>query len=180
MEGLTPGTARQTCKKSGRLALRFWGTEYAHLCPRVMNIHFSITCAVFRVKGCTPLNAVPILSCVKAYSKNCHFRVFIMIKIGQTHIFLKDYVHIHQIGSHFAGGYQLDFSPTRQETRPSFCKLLALGSPRLLQKKQNKKLPNLSVLNKNTFFTEICWERHQISTSTTKNKQAKAIFQFFY
>ena len=34
--------------------------------------------------GCTPLNAVPILFCVKAYSKNSHFRVFIMIKIGQT------------------------------------------------------------------------------------------------
>ena len=66
--------------------------------------------------GCTPLNTVPILSCVKTYLKNCHFRVFIMIKISQTHVFLKDYVHIHQIGSHFVGGYRL----------------LALGSPRLL------------------------------------------------
>ena len=37
--------------------------------------------------GCTPLNTVPILFCVKAYSKNRHFRVFIMIKIGQTHVF---------------------------------------------------------------------------------------------
>ena len=52
-----------------------------------------------------------------------------MIKIGQAHVFLKDYVHIHQIGSHFVGGYRLDFSPGGQET---FCKLLALGSPRLL------------------------------------------------
>ena len=75
-----------------------------------------------------------------------------MIKIGQTHVFLKDYVHIHQIGSHFVGGYQLDFSPTGQETRRSLCKILALGSPRLLQKKQNKKLPNRSVLDKNAFF----------------------------
>ena len=82
--------------------------------------------------GCTPLNTVPILSCVKAYSKNRHFRVFIMIKIGQTHVFLKDYGHIHQIGSHFVGGYGLDFSPIGQETRCSFCKLLALVSPRLL------------------------------------------------
>ena len=82
--------------------------------------------------GCTPLNTVPILFCVKAYSKNHHFRVFIMIKIGQTHVFLKDYVHIHQIGSHFVGGYRLDFSATGQEPRRSFCKLLALGSPRLL------------------------------------------------
>ena len=56
-----------------------------------------------------------------------------MIKIGQTHVFLKDYVHIHQIGSHFVGGYRLDFSQGGgQETRRSFCKLLALGSPRLL------------------------------------------------
>ena len=82
--------------------------------------------------GCTPLNTVPILSCVKAYSKNRHFRMFIMIKIGQPQVFLKDHVHIHQIGSHFVGGYRLDFSPIGQETRRSFCKLLALGSPRLL------------------------------------------------
>ena len=34
-----------------------------------------------------------------------------MIKIGQTHVFLKDYVHIHQTGSHFGDGYRLDFSP---------------------------------------------------------------------
>ena len=81
-----------------------------------------------------------------------------MIKIGQTHVFLKDYVHIHQIGSHFVGGYRLDFSPTGQETRRSCCKLLALGSPRLLEKKQNKKLQNLSVLDTKCFFffTEIC------------------------
>ena len=82
--------------------------------------------------GCIILNTVPILSCVKAYSKNRHFTVFVMIKIGQTHVFLKDYVHIHQIGIHFVGGYQLDFSPGEQETRRSFCKLLALGRPRLL------------------------------------------------
>ena len=69
--------------------------------------------------GRTPLNTVPILSCVKAFSKNRHFRVFIMSKIGQTHVFLEDYVHIHQMGSHFVGGYQLDFSPTEQESKTS-------------------------------------------------------------
>ena len=42
-----------------------------------------------------------------------------MIKIGQTHVFLKDYVHIHQMGSHFVGGYRLDFSPTEQESKAS-------------------------------------------------------------
>ena len=41
----------------------------------------------------------------------------IMIKIGQTHVFLKDYVRTHQIGSHFVGGYQLDFSPTEPESK---------------------------------------------------------------
>ena len=40
-----------------------------------------------------------------------------MIKIGQTHVFLKDYVHIHQMGSHFVCGYRLDFSPTEQESK---------------------------------------------------------------
>ena len=40
-----------------------------------------------------------------------------MIKIGQTHVFLKDHVHIHQIGSHFVGGYQLDFLSTGPETK---------------------------------------------------------------
>ena len=67
--------------------------------------------------GCTPLNAVPILFCVKGYSKHRHFRVFIMIKIGQTHVFLKDYVYTHQIGSHFVSGYRLDFSPTGPESK---------------------------------------------------------------
>ena len=42
-----------------------------------------------------------------------------MIKIDQTHGFLKDYVHSHQIGSHFVGGYRLDFPSTEQETRIS-------------------------------------------------------------
>ena len=69
--------------------------------------------------GRTPLNTVPILSRVKAYSKNHHFRVFIMIKISQTHVFLKDYDHIHQMGSHFVGGYRLNFSPTEQESKKS-------------------------------------------------------------
>ena len=42
-----------------------------------------------------------------------------MIKIGQTHVFLKDYVYIHQMGSHFVGGYWLDFSQTKQESKMS-------------------------------------------------------------
>ena len=42
-----------------------------------------------------------------------------MIKIGQTHVFLKDYVHIHQMGSHFVGGYLLNFLLTEQESKTS-------------------------------------------------------------
>ena len=96
---------------------------------------FSVGCSVLRILSPGQIAVMrkwSILFCVKSYSKNHHFRVFIMIKIGQTHVFLKDYVHIHQIGSHFVGGYRLDFSATGQEPRRSFCKLLVLGSPRLL------------------------------------------------
>ena len=50
-----------------------------------------------------------------------------MIKIGQAHLFLKDNAHIHQMGSHFVGGYRLDFSPTEQETKIS---ILQAFSPR--------------------------------------------------
>ena len=42
-----------------------------------------------------------------------------MIKIGRTRVFLKDFVHIHQMGSHFVSGYRLDFSPTEEETKTS-------------------------------------------------------------
>ena len=41
-----------------------------------------------------------------------------MICISQTHVFLKDYIHMHQMGSHFVafvGGDRLDFLPTEQE-----------------------------------------------------------------
>ena len=69
---------------------------------------------------CTPPKAVPIFSVLKYIQKiqNCHFRVFIMIRISETH-FLKEYVRIHQMGSHFVGGYQLNFPPTEQETKTS-------------------------------------------------------------
>ena len=41
----------------------------------------------------------------------------LMIRISQAHVFLKDYVHMHQMGSHFVGGYQLNFSLTGQEIK---------------------------------------------------------------
>ena len=33
--------------------------------------------------------------------------------------FLKEYVHIYQMGSHFVGAYRLDFPPTKQGTKTS-------------------------------------------------------------
>ena len=41
-----------------------------------------------------------------------YFRVFIMIKISQIHVFVKEYVHNHQMRSHFVGGHRFGFSPT--------------------------------------------------------------------
>ena len=38
-----------------------------------------------------------------------------MINTSQTYVFLKDYIHMNQMGSHFVGGNQLDFSSTEQE-----------------------------------------------------------------
>ena len=52
-----------------------------------------------------------------------------MIKICQTHVFLKDYVHIHQMGSHFVGGYRLDFSPTEQESKTSILQAFRSAHP---------------------------------------------------
>ena len=42
-----------------------------------------------------------------------------MIRISQAYVFLKDYVQIHQMESHFVGGYRPDFSSTGQETKTS-------------------------------------------------------------
>ena len=53
--------------------------------------------------------------CFKTYMENCHFRVFLMISINQSLVFPKDYVHSHQMRSHFRGGYRLDFSLTEHE-----------------------------------------------------------------
>ena len=118
--------------KWGTMLIQIQGLNYKFW--RAFISSEATTCMQKNDAGPTPLNKVLILSCVEAYSKNCHFTVFLMIKICQTHVFLKDYVHIHQMGSHFVGGYRLDFSLTEQETRlrPSFCNLLALSSPRLL------------------------------------------------
>ena len=50
-----------------------------------------------------------------------------MIRISQAHVFLKDFLHIHQMRSHFVGGYRLDFSPTGQKNKTSI--LQAFGPP---------------------------------------------------
>ena len=42
-----------------------------------------------------------------------------MIKVGQTCVFLKDYIKYPSDGNHFVCGYRLDFSPTEQESKTS-------------------------------------------------------------
>ena len=61
--------------------------------------------------------SIAILFCVKVYMENNNVRIFIMIRISQTFLSLKDYVHSHQIWSHFVGGHQLEFLPAGQETK---------------------------------------------------------------
>ena len=70
------------------------------------------------------------------------------------------------------------FRRLSKKTKTPVCKVLALGSPRLLV--EETKVLNLSILDKNDVFSQICRDRHPISTSTKKNKQAKAIFQFYF
>ena len=54
-------------------------------CVLHLSVIFQIRTQRSRVTaiGRMPLNTVHILSCVEAYSENRHFRVFVMIKIGQ-------------------------------------------------------------------------------------------------
>ena len=69
--------------------------------------------------GCAPLQPLTIHFCIKAYMENCHFRVFIMIRISQALLFLKDYVHSHQVWSCFTGGHRLDFSLADWQSKTS-------------------------------------------------------------
>ena len=60
------------------------------------------------------------------------------------------------MGSHFVGGYRLDFSPTEQETKTSIMQAFSPRyGPRLLQKKQNKNLLNLSIIDRNAFYKDM-------------------------
>ena len=106
-----------------------------------------------------------------------------MIKIGQTHVSLKDYAHILQMGSHFVGGYRRGsiFWGMSKKLRCPFYKLLALGSLRLVWKKQNKKLPNLSVLDKNVFFyRDMLRKASDQNTYHKKSKPRLLIIYYYY
>ena len=67
---------------------------------------------------------------------------------------------------------------SKNQKRP-FCKLLALGSAKLLQKKQNKKIPNLSVFDKNAFLQRYVerdiWSAHP----PQKISKPSLFFNFF-
>ena len=43
---------------------------------------------------------------------------------------------------------------------------------------KHSKMFQISVLNKNDFLTQLCWERHQIGTFTTKISKPKLFFNF--
>ena len=89
------------------------------LLPFCIFAHIAVLRYRQNISDRTPLIQCPFFPVLKRTKKNHHFRVFIMIKIGQTYVFLKDYVHIHQTGSYFMGGYRLGFSPIEQETKTS-------------------------------------------------------------
>ena len=72
-----------------------------------------------RFKGYTPPKLVPIFFFVKAYMKNHHFTVFIMIRISQTHVFSERIGSYPSDGKPFCVGYRLNILPTEQETNTS-------------------------------------------------------------
>ena len=117
----------------------------------------------FPPEGCTPSETVPMLSCVIAYSKNCHFRVLIMIRISQAHVFLKDYVHIHRMGSHFAGGCRSIFRTLVKKLRPPFCKLLEACRRNKIKRSQISQL-----LMKMLFYRDL-WRK--VSDQHIHNKK---------
>ena len=78
--------------------------------------------------GCMPPKPVPILSCVKAWAKNHHFTVFIMIRISQTHFFWKNmFTSIRWEALLWVVTGSIFHQLSKTLFRSSFCKLLALG-----------------------------------------------------
>ena len=63
---------------------------------------------------------------------------------------------MHQMQSLFVDGDLLDFTPTKQEDLDFTLQALTLGGPKLLVKDTKRKVPNLSILNRSSFFTKIC------------------------
>ena len=54
------------------------------------------------------------------------------------------------------GGGGLIFRRLSKKTKTQFCKVLALGGPRLLLEETKLKVLNLSILDRNDVFTQIC------------------------
>ena len=104
-----------------------------------------------------------------------------MIKIDQTHVFLKDYVHIHQMGSHFVGGYQLDYSPTEQETKTSILQAFSTVSVVLDCCRRNKiKSSQISQFLIKIFFLQRFVEKGIRSAHPPqKISQPRLFFNFF-
>ena len=66
--------------------------------------------------------------------------------------FLKDYMHMHQMGSHFVGGDRLDFSPIEQEVYSA--SLQAFGSR----------------------WSKIAWEETKLKAPKSLNSSYKLVF----
>ena len=76
-----------------------WNCKISKMCivtwmsPRIQSLNYQKNCTANlqfheSSSGYTPLKAVPILSCLKAWSNNRDFRVIIMISIGPIHVCL--------------------------------------------------------------------------------------------
>ena len=74
------------------------------------------------------------------------------------------------MGSHFVGGYWLDFSLTGQETETSILQAFGSGWSQIAWKKKNNndKVPYLSVLDENAYKDVLRKASDWVSTSTTK------------
>ena len=71
--------------------------------------------AVIVIDGCTPLKKSLYFPVLKAQAKYRPFQSVYNDQHKSNIVFLKDYIHMHQMGSRFVGSYRLDFSPTEQE-----------------------------------------------------------------
>ena len=84
-------------------------------------------------------------------AKNYYFSMFIIMSISLPHALLKDYIHMHQMGSHFVDGWWLNFSVTEQETKNSILQSFGSHWSAIACRRNKVKVPNLNV-------SSVCWK----------------------